>query len=117
MAGPSDSVYAVTGDGDPESVIGYRFAPEMFAVLGLPPALGRTFEPPPTARDVVVLGDTLWRRRYHGRSVVVGRSIVLDGERYTVLGVMPPSFTHPAQTELWTPLVLAARPRASRRAP
>jgi len=113
IAASSDGIFTLTGDGTPESIIGYRFAPEMFGVLGVPAALGRTFEASDGA-DVVVLSDVLWRRRYHGDPSIVGRSIILDHKHYVVLGVMPPSFHHPARSELWTPLVVPPELAASR---
>jgi predicted permease len=113
LASSSDAIYTLTGDGEPESVIGYRFAPEMFPLFGVRAALGRSFEAADGAR-VVVLSDRLWRRRWHGDAGIIGRSITLDQERFVVVGVMPPSFQHPKQTELWTPLVVTPEQAASR---
>jgi putative ABC transport system permease protein len=105
IAGSSDSILTLTGEGEPESLIGYRFEPEMWRVLGVAPALGRTFAPADGAH-VVVLSDELWRRRFHGDAGIVGRTIRLDQTPYLVVGVMPPSFGHPPNSELWTPLVV-----------
>ena len=77
-------------------------------VLGVQPALGRTF----TAEDdrrgaarVAVLSQRLWRERFAADPGIVGRSLVLDREPFTVVGVMPEGFAYPAGVELWTPLV------------
>ena len=113
IASSSDAIFTLTGEGEPESLIGYRFSPEMFGVLGVPAALGRTFSAADGAH-VVVLSDGLWRRRFHADASVVGRSILLDHERYVVVGVMPPSFQHPRRTQLWTPLVIPPELAASR---
>ncbi|HSC29294.1 MAG TPA: ABC transporter permease, partial [Vicinamibacterales bacterium] len=109
VAWSRDAMYNVTGDGEPESVIGYRFSANMFEVLGVQPALGRVFradEDRPGAPKVAVLSHKLWQRRYAGDTAVLGRAITLNGESYTVVGVMPPAFNHPQGTELWTPIAL-----------
>jgi putative ABC transport system permease protein len=104
-----DQMYNLTGAGEPETIIGYRFSHDFFAVLGTPPLLGRTFLPEedrPGHDRVVVLSHKLWTRHFDADPSVVGRSITLDGNSYTVLGVMPPGFQHPVMAELWTPLAL-----------
>jgi putative ABC transport system permease protein len=113
VAASSDGIFTLTGEGEPESIIGYRFAPEMFGVLGVPAGLGRTFAAADDA-DVVGLADGLWRRRFHADPTIVGRSIRLDHKSYLVVGVMPPSFQHPHNSELWVPLVVAPDVATSR---
>src|SRR5262249_32317171 len=109
LASSSDAVYSLTDDGDPEMVIGYRFSPEMFPLLGIRPELGRVFEPA-DGDHVTVLSDRLWRRRFHADPNIIGRSIPLaEGERHVVIGVMPPEFQHPQSVELWTPLVVSEK--------
>lgn len=98
----------VTG-GEPERLEGQRVSADYFRVLGVLPAVGRGFEPPedePGGRNVVVLGDALWRRRFSGDAAVVGREIRLDDSLYTVVGVMPKEFENvPAPSaQLWAPL-------------
>ncbi|MDB4968079.1 MAG: macrolide transporter ATP-binding/permease protein [Myxococcales bacterium] len=105
IAASSDSIVTLTGQGEPESLIGYRFAPEMFPLFGIPAALGRTFEAADGAQ-VVVLSDRLWRRRFQADPRIIGRAIRLDQKSYNVVGVMPPAFRHPSKVELWTPLVI-----------
>jgi putative ABC transport system permease protein len=105
QAWSSDVAFNMTGEGDPEMLIGYAFEPRMFAMLGLQPALGRTFQAD-DGGHVVVLSDHLWKRRFGGERGIVGRKITLDHESYTVLGVMPPAFEAEERTELWSPLVI-----------
>jgi putative ABC transport system permease protein len=117
VAWSADMIYNVTGDGDPESVIGYQFSANMFGILGVRPLLGRGFtanEDHPGGPHVVVLGYKLWQRRYGADPAVVGRAITLNGDRYTVIGVMPAAFTHPTQVELWTPMALPPATAARR---
>jgi putative ABC transport system permease protein len=99
----------VTIGGEPERLEGQRVSADYFRVLGVPPAAGRGFEPPedePGGRNVVVLGEALWRRRFGGAAAVVGREIRLDDDLYTVVGVMPREFENvPAPSaEVWAPL-------------
>ena len=118
LGASSDWMFSLTGAGEPESIIGYRFSGNFFAILGVPARLGRTLGPEdarPGHDHVVVLADSLWRRRFQADPGVIGRAIILDDESYTVIGVMPPAFAHPARTEMWTPLVLEGAPATNAR--
>jgi putative ABC transport system permease protein len=109
VAWSRDAMHNVTGDGEPESVIGYRFSANMFDVLGVQPAIGRAFRPDedtPGGPRVAVLSHGFWLRRYAGNAGVLGRAITLDGQPHTIVGVMPAGFAHPAATEIWTPIAL-----------
>jgi putative ABC transport system permease protein len=109
VAWSRDAMHNVTGDGEPESVIGYRFSTNMFDVLGVQPALGRAFRPDedrPGGPRVAILSHGFWQRRYAGDPNVLGRAITLDGAPHAIVGVMPPRFAHPAATEIWTPIAL-----------
>jgi predicted permease len=106
----------LTGGDRPERLAGLQVSTSLFQVLGVSPIAGRTFvddEDAPGRNRVVVLGHALWQRRFAADPRIVGRSISLDGEPYTVLGVMPPSFRFApfwqTRAELWVPLSLAAR--------
>src|ERR671935_728941 len=104
-----DTVFNVTGDGPPETLIGYRFSFNMLQVLGMPPALGRGFtadDDKPGAPKVVILSHGLWQRRYGGDRNIIGRALTLNGEPNTGIGVMPAKFKHPAGTEIWAPMAL-----------
>ena len=109
MAASSDTLYTLTGAGEPQVVIGYEFSADYFRLLGTKPELGRTFldeEDRPGGADVVVLGDAIWRRTFGADPNIVGKSITLTGKPFTVVGVMPPDFRYPSLVELWTPLGL-----------
>jgi putative ABC transport system permease protein len=109
MAASSDTLYTLTGAGEPQIVIGYQFSADYFRLLGAAPELGRTFldeEDRPGGADVVVLGDAIWRRTFGADPNIVGKSITLTGKPFTVVGVMPPDFRYPSRVELWTPLAL-----------
>ena len=81
-----------------------------FPTLGVAPAVGRTFgaEVERGNANVVVLSDGFWVRRFGGARDAIGKSLDLDGEPYTIVGVMPPSFrdVFSRQVEMWIPLVL-----------
>jgi predicted permease len=113
LAASRDAGYSLTGMGEPESINGYRFAGNFFSVMGVSAAIGRTFgedDDRAGSERVVVLSHKLWLRRFGGDPSVVGQSITLSGNPYTVIGVMPAGFAHPQTTELWTPLKLATAP-------
>ncbi len=88
----------ITGDGDPTVVLGAGVTPTMFRLLGVQPVLGRSFTEDDELGDghVVVLSDGLWRRRLGGNPDVVGSTIELNRETYTVVGVLPPGFSVPS---------------------
>jgi putative ABC transport system permease protein len=102
--------YNLTGDGEPERLVGARLSANLFKILGVKPSIGRAFTQENEragATDVVLLSDRLWRRRFAGDPGVVGRTIRLNGLPYTVLGVMPPNFRYPgSEFELWAPLYI-----------
>ena len=94
MSAYGGSSMSLTGDGgDPEQLVGTRVSSGYFAVVGVEPMLGRSFsvEEYEVGKDqVVILGNAFWKRRYAGDPNVVNRKITLDGNSYTVVGVMPP---------------------------
>jgi putative ABC transport system permease protein len=97
-----------SADGAPaESRNGGYASRELFAVAGVPPALGRGFlaeDELPGAPPVVVLSAALWRERYGADPEVLGRSVRIGGSPATVVGVMPPGFQFPLRQEYWLPL-------------
>ncbi len=108
--------FALTRQGDPERILGAKVSPEFFGLLGLGPSLGRPLsnsKNPEGTRDVVI-SYALWKQRFQGRDDVLGRALRLDGENYTVVGVMPPTFDFPEGVAVWTPLVLTPAERADR---
>jgi predicted permease len=99
--------FNLTGDGEPEKVATYGVTANVFPMLGVQPALGRNFladEDKPGGAKVVILSHGLWQRRYGGERSIVGRDILLNGEKYTVVGVMPAGFEFlQSYIGLWVP--------------
>jgi len=90
----------------PDRVKGTMTTPSFFSLFGVDPILGRGLEPSdaqPGNDHVVVLGYGLWQRYFAGDRAMVGRDIRLNGEQYTVVGVMPPNFSPDNYGELWLP--------------
>jgi putative ABC transport system permease protein len=106
VPGHSES-FNLAGAEAPENVDGARVGADYFAMLGVQPALGRTFlaeEDAPGRGDVVVLSDALWRRRFGADPGVIGRELRLDGRPHRVVGVMPASMDYAVfGEELWLP--------------
>jgi predicted permease len=84
--------FTISGRGDPELVIGRMVTPAFFQVLRTNPALGRPFTEAESADHVVVLSHALWRDKFGQRPEILGESVTMNGEPYTVLGVMPEAF-------------------------
>jgi putative ABC transport system permease protein len=99
----------LTSGGEPLRVVGSETTADLFPLLGVTPALGRSFFPEENQvghQFEVMLSDNLWRGRFHSDPAMVGKPIKLDGEFYTVVGVMPADFGFPNQAEFWTPVAL-----------
>ena len=116
-------VFNLTGDtggdaGEPEKLQSASVTQNLFSVLGAKPALGRVFRPEedrPGGPRVVLIGHGLWKRRFAGDPGIVGRAIALNGEKYTVVGVMPAGFAYPsASADIWTPMALTQDQLADR---
>ncbi len=108
------SVYSVrninlsTTGGEPERLVGAFTSTTFFDVLGVPPVLGRTFLPSeaePGQASSAVLSYGLWQRRFAGATDAVGQQLRINGETYTIVGVMPATVAFPARAELWLPSV------------
>ena len=85
-------IFSLLGDGDPQRLEGQRVSAEFFEMLNIRPLLGRTFLPEEDkigAPPVVVIGDDLWRSRFNSSPKILGKSLNLSGESYTVVGVVP----------------------------
>lgn len=98
---------SLTEGGSPEQVLGRRVTANFFSVLGVRAALGRTFteEEDRAGAPVTVIGYGLWQRRYAGDPGVVGRDIVMNGSRRTIIGVMPRSFVFRSrEVDFWNPM-------------
>lgn len=109
MAASELTSFALTGEGEPERLGGMRVSADYFHVLGVDAALGRTFLPGDDQAghtQVVILSHSLWQRRFTTDSNVIGKTLRLDGESYTVAGIMPDGFRVDYYgPQLWTPLV------------
>nr|MDQ3420346.1 ABC transporter permease [Acidobacteriota bacterium] len=100
-----------TGGAEPEPIPGEQVSHEYFHVLGLSPALGRTFraeDDVPNAARVAVISDALWKRRFGGDRQVVGTLVTLSEEPHEVIGVLPPGFRPivAGTADIWRPLRL-----------
>ena len=99
----------LTGVAEPERLATAVVTASLFPVLGAQAAVGRTFLPNedhPGAPRTIVLSYGLWQRRFGSDPSLVGRALTLDGQSYTVVGVMPRGFQYPRGVEVWAPLGL-----------
>jgi predicted permease len=118
MAAYEERSLALRGGGSPERIQGFAVTANLFAVLGVSPALGRPLaadDDRPGAAEAVLLSDGLWRRRFGASPAVLGTSVLLDGRPHTVVGVMPRGFAFPsASAEAWVPIAFTSERAASR---
>ena len=97
----------LSGAEEPVSIRGARVSPHYFDIFGVKPALGRTFLPgeDQIGRDrVVLLSHALWKGRFGSDPAMLGRTIVLNGEAHTVLGVLPEGPFDRTAAQIWAPL-------------
>jgi predicted permease len=97
--------YNLTGTGDPEHLNGKRVSASFFFVFGIPPALGRDFDPKEDhvgAGPVVMISGGLWKRRFGMSTDVVGKPLTLNGQSYTIIGVVPASFQYRGSADVYT---------------
>ncbi|HEY6803031.1 MAG TPA: ABC transporter permease [Pyrinomonadaceae bacterium] len=110
MAAAADTSFNLTGDGDPERIAADSVNFNFFPLLGVQPILGRTFSPDedkPGASKVALLSYQLWQTRYGGAKNILNRDILLNGAKYTVVGVMPAGLQFlDKEVRLWVPLAL-----------
>jgi putative ABC transport system permease protein len=111
--------FNLTGDGgEPERLMTYGVSQNFLPLLGTSPALGRNFLPEedqPGANKVVILNHGLWQNRFGGDAGILNREILLNGEKYSVVGVMPPNFEFAvADVKLLTPIAFTAEQLADR---
>jgi putative ABC transport system permease protein len=102
--------FALSGVSEPELLFGHLVTPSLFQTLRVNAALGRVFlesEGEAGKDHVVILSYPVWRDKFGGRTDVLGQSVVLNGEPYTVVGVMPQGFDFPqTDVKLWVPAAL-----------
>ncbi len=120
MAAMVERSFNLTGVGEPERLDGRRVSANLFDLLGVPALLGRTFVPgddrPGT--HVVLLSYSLWQRRFGSDRSVIGRALTLNGESYTVIGIMPrfvqlPGFAN-RNDQVWVPIAFPPEEAAQR---
>jgi putative ABC transport system permease protein len=100
----------LTGEGEPQRLVGSRATARYFETYGIKPIVGRTFLAEEDARGknhVVVLSYPFWQRAFGGAANVVNRPLQLNGEPYTVIGVTPPGFGAASKTDVWVPMAFA----------
>jgi putative ABC transport system permease protein len=111
IAGVSGRRFYVTGPEKSRLVIAFAVSPNYFSVMGMRPMLGREFLPEeeqPGHGHVVILSFAFWREHMGGDPAVIGKSLILDGESHTVVGVMPAAFRDHLRrcVPFWVPLIL-----------
>lgn len=98
MAAVDSKTLNLTGTGEPEKIECKRLSANFFPMLGVEPILGRSFLPEedqPGAARVVIMNYGLWQRRFGSDADIVGKTLTLDGQAYTVIGVMSKEFRFP----------------------
>jgi putative ABC transport system permease protein len=109
LAGWAQAGFNLSDRGLPERVDGMLVSWDFFKALGVTTNLGRTFnadEDRGGAPRVAIISNELWHRKFNGDSSVVGRSVTVDGQACTIIGVMPPLFRFFYGPEMWMPLAL-----------
>jgi putative ABC transport system permease protein len=95
----------LAGSDEPERIYAAKVSTEFFNMLGVEPLLGRTIAPTeqgPNGQRVLVISHGLWQRRFGGDKAVLGQTVSLDDEPFTIVGVMPPQFRF-EETQAWFP--------------
>ncbi|MFY9805088.1 MAG: ABC transporter permease [Candidatus Acidiferrales bacterium] len=109
--------FSASGAGRPEGATVIRTQANFFSVLGAAPKIGRAFD---TGEDqagknhVAILSNAFWQRHFGGRTDAIGKTIELNEEPYSVIGVMPAWFNFPSATEIWIPMDMASQELGSR---
>jgi predicted permease len=107
----------LTGQGEAERLHGVRVSPEYFEVTGAGVVLGRTIGPNDENQNVVLISHGLWRRRFGGAPEVIGQTLVLNGDAFTIAGVVGPDFVSLVRdAEIVAPFSASADPRRGNRA-
>jgi len=110
--------FNLTGDGEPERILAHGVTANFFSLLGIQPVIGRNFsaeEDKPGTAKVAILSYGLWQGRYGGDQAIVGRDILLNGEKHAVVGVMPAGFQFlQGDIGVWVPIALNQQQLADR---
>ena len=105
----------LSGTGEPQRILGERVSASLFPMLGASALLGRTFsaDEDPPGHNVAILSYAIWQEHFGGDPTIIGKTIALDGQAYTIIGVMPASFEFPPRgmpnpngqiASLWVPI-------------
>ena len=119
MAGIEPFGLSMIGNGEPERFTSWLVTAGFFETLGTNAHRGRTFtsqDYQPGSERVIVISHGLWQRRFGGDEKLVGQKLTMNGQPYTVVGVMPREFQFPADREVWSPRVLRENDRQLRAA-
>jgi putative ABC transport system permease protein len=119
VAATAYQAYNLSGKGeDPEKLQGEKATHNLFSVLGVTPELGRIFtadEDRPGFEHLALISHELWTRRFGQDRKVIGREMLLNNEKYTIIGVLPPGFHFAEKNEdIWTPMAFTAQQLANR---
>ena len=111
--------FDLSGTDEPERIRGSLVSASFFSLLGVRPVLGRDFMPQedqPGGGRVVLLSHGLWQRRFASDPNILGKNLTFNGEKYTVIGVMPKEFhlTLMGRSEMWAPLAFSEKERLDR---
>ena len=103
--------YVLTGVGEPERLDGRQVSAGFFNVLGVTPAVGRNFSPDedkPGATPVALISHGFWQRRLGGDASIINRQLLLNGESFNVIGILPQTFEWQSPVDVWVPIGLRA---------
>jgi putative ABC transport system permease protein len=118
LAATARQSFNLTNVGDPEQLDGRRVSGNLFQLLGVEPQLGRALtaeDDQSGANPVAVLSNSFWQRRFASDPTIIGKSLTLNGQGYTVVGVMPARFQFPSrEDQLWVPLAFTAEQAGDR---
>ena len=106
-----------TGGGEPETFRSWLVSEGFFEIFGVHALYGRTFDPEEFQAgkgQVVVIGYGLWQRRFGSDPNLVGQKLLLDGEPYTVVGILPPEFRFLDEKQMWAPKIFADHDKLQR---
>src|SRR2546425_8331611 len=107
---------SLVGRGEPVRLEAARASAELFDVLSVHASLGRTFatdDAKPGASPTVMLSYGLWQQRFGGDAAILGQQLTINGNGYTVIGIMPVDFRLPSRAQLWLPLIIDPGDRIS----
>jgi len=108
VAAAANDNFNLTGRGEPLQVPSARVSANFFDMLGVKPQLGRFFQPDegqPAGKPVIVISDALWHTRFGGDSNIINETVALDGNPYSIIGVLPAGIQFPflAPADIWSP--------------